>query len=76
MTHDIVRIEVHKNLQEVLETLRTSVANDMKTQFGLDEISVPRTLSSQILAAKLQGKTVLDIKVKKTGANKGILELL
>ncbi len=76
MAHDIVRIEVHKNLQDVLENLRLSVASDMKAHFGLDEISVPRTLSSQILAAKLQGKTTLDIKVRKTGASRGILELL
>lgn len=76
MTHDIVRIEVHKNLQDVLETLRFSVAKDMKDQFGLDEISVPRTLSSQILAAKHRGKKVLDIKIRKTGPGKGVLELI
>lgn len=76
MASDIVRIEVHKNLQEVLETLRHTVANDMKIQFGLSEVSVPRTLSSQILAAKHRGQKVIDIKVRKTGLNRGVLELL
>ncbi|RKX66169.1 MAG: hypothetical protein DRP42_03695 [Tenericutes bacterium] len=76
MTNDIVRIEVHRNLQDVLETLRHSVAKDMKSQFGLAEISVPRTLSSQILAAKHQGKKTIDIKVRKTGMSRGVLELL
>lgn len=76
MTNKIVRIEVHKNLQEVLENLRQTVAHDMKIQFGLSEVSVPRTLSSQILAAKHRGQKVIDIKVKKTGPNRGILELL
>ena len=76
MVNDIVRIEVHKTLQEVLETLRYDVANDMKKQFGLSEISVPRTLSSQILAAKLKGKKILNIKVKKVGVSRGVLELL
>ena len=76
MTTDIVRIEVHRSLQEVLEILRHSVAKDMKSQFGLQEISVPRTLSSQILAAKHRGEKVLNIKVRKTGVGRGVLELL
>ncbi len=76
MTTDIVRIEVHRSLQEVLETLRHTVAKDMKAQFGLTEISVPRTLSSQILAAKLSGKKAIDIRVKKVGVSRGVLELL
>jgi len=76
MTTDIVRIEVHKNLQQVLEDLRFSVAKDMKTKYGLTEISIPRTLSSQILAAKINGKAILDIKVRKTGPGRGVLELL
>jgi len=76
MASNIVRIEVHKNLQEVLETLRHTVAHDMKIQFGLSEVSVPRTLSSQILAAKHRGQKVIDIKIRKTGLTKGVLELL
>ena len=76
MTNGIVRIEVHKSLQEVLEKLRHTVAEDMKSQFGLSEISVPRTLSSQILAAKLSGKKSIDVRVKKVGVSRGVLELL
>ena len=76
MASNIVRIEVNKNLVDVLEKIRLSVASDMKRQFGLDEISVPRTLSSQILAAKHRGQKVLDIRIRKTGASRGVLELL
>jgi len=76
MTTDIVRIEVHKNLQQVLENLRFSVAKDMKTKYGLAEVSVPRTLSSQILAAQINGQKALNIKVRKTGPGRGVLELL
>jgi len=76
MASDIVRLEVHKNLKEVLEDLRVSIATDMKLQFGLDEISVPRTLSSQILAAQHRGQKAIHIKVRKTGVGRGILELL
>ena len=76
MGSDIVRVEIHKNLREVLENLRVSIATDMKLQFGLEEISVPRTLSSQILAAKHRGQKSIHIKVRKTGVGRGILELL
>jgi len=76
MASDIVRIEVNKSLVEVLEELRLSVANDMKRQFELDEISVPRTLSSQILAAKHRGQHAIHVKVRKTGPGRGIMELL
>lgn len=76
MGHDIVRIEVHKNLQDVLENLRSSVAKDMKNKYQLEEITIPRTLSSQILAAKLKGQKSMEIKVRKTGPKKGYLDLL
>ncbi|KKN69375.1 hypothetical protein LCGC14_0442350 [marine sediment metagenome] len=76
MGSDIVRVEIHKNLKEVLENLRVSIATDMKLQFGLDEISVPRTLSSQILAAKHRGQKEINIKIRKTGVGRGVLELL
>ena len=76
MTSDIVRIQVHKNLQDVLEDLRGVVAGDMKNMFGLDEVTVPRTLSSQILAAKHQGKKSINIKVRKTAPGRGVLEIL
>lgn len=76
MANEIVRVEVHSSLRDVLEKLRHKVANDMKKQFGLAEISVPRTLSSQILAAKHRGQKTINIKVRKTGIGRGILELL
>lgn len=76
MARDVVRIEVHKNLQDVLEKLRSSVANDMKKKYKLDSIEVPRTLSSQILAAKHRGQKIMDIKIRKTGLTKGVLELI
>ena len=76
MASDIVRLEVHKSFKEVPETLRESVAKDMKLQFGIDEISVPRTLSSQILAAQHRGQKAINIKVRKTGVGRGVLGLL
>jgi len=73
---ELVRIEVHKNLQDVLENFRGVVANKIKSSFGLSEIAIPRTLSSEILAAKLQGKKAVDIKIRKTGLNTGALEIM
>ena len=73
---ELVRIEVHRNLQDVLENFRGDVANKIKASFGLSEISIPRTLSSEILAAKLQGKKTIDIKIRKTGLNTGALEII
>lgn len=76
MARDIVRIEVHKNLKKVLEDLRIKIAKDMKTKYNLTEIVVPRTLSSQIAAAKIMGVKNLNIKIKKTSLNKGVLEIV
>lgn len=72
----IVRIQVHKNLMDVLDDIRKKIAIDMKKEYNLQEITVPRTLSSQVLAAKMQGKKVLQMKVNKVSMNKGILEIL
>lgn len=72
----VVRIEVHKNLQQVLEDLRKEIATDLKSHWGISEITIPRTLSSQILAARMQGKKILNYKVKRIGKDKGVLEFL
>jgi len=76
MANEVVRIEVNKHLVEVLENIRANVAEDMKRKYGLNEVSVARTLSSQILAAKHKGSKSLHIKIRKTGPKTGILELL
>lgn len=76
MARDVVRIEVHKSLQNVLEDVRRSLAIDMKTKYGLKEITVPRTLSSQIAAARLKGVKNLNIKIRKTGLDRGVLEII
>jgi len=73
---DIVRIQVHKSLKQVLEDIRKEVASSMKKKYSLAEIEVPRTLSSRILAAKQQGQKNLNIRVRKTSINKGVLEIL
>lgn len=73
---DVIRIEIHKSLQEVLEKLRSEVATDMKSRYGISEITVPRTLSSRILAAKHQGKKTIQFKINRVSKDKGFLELI
>lgn len=73
---DLVRIWVAKPLTEVLEDIRKSVAVDMKKRYNLQEITIPTTLSSEILAAKHSGKVSLNFKIRKVGLNRGILELI
>ena len=73
---DIVRIQVHKSLMGVLEDIRNEVSKSMKSKYGLKTIKVPRTLSSQILAAQQTGKKNLGIRIRKTSLNEGVLEIL
>ena len=71
-----INLRVHESLQDVLERIRKDVAIDMKNKYNLSEITVEGTLASQILAAKMRGQNVLHFKIRKSGLNKGILELL
>ncbi len=70
------RILIHRSLTQNLEKLRQQVACDLKKKYNLSEIVVPRTLSSQILAAKMNGKKFVNFRINKKGMNKGFLELL
>lgn len=71
-----IQIRVDETLAQTLERIRKEVAESMKKMYGLDEVTVHGTLSSQILAAKMKGQKVLHFKIRKNGINKGILELL
>ena len=71
-----IQLKVDESLQEVLERVRLDVAVDLKKKYNLQEITVYGTLASQILAAKMSGQKCLNFKVRKTGLNKGVLELL
>lgn len=71
----VVRIYVDSSLKDILEELRIQVAGDLKKKYKLKEITVPRTLSSEILAKKMKGNTILKYKIQKTTKNKGKLVL-
>jgi len=71
-----IRIYVDESLQGCLERVRKEVAIDMKKRYNLNQITIPATLTSQILAAKIRGQNFLSFKIRKSGLNSGVLELL
>lgn len=72
----LVRIWVDESLPPSLELIRREVAEDLKKRYSLDKVHINGNLISQILAAKIQKKKFIDFNIRKTGLNKGILELL
>ena len=70
------RILIHESLTQNLDKLKEEIATALKKKYELDEIVVPRTLSSQILAAKMNGKKFIDFRIRKSGNSKGFMELL
>ena len=74
--NNVINIKVHRSLQEVLETLRKQVAEEMKKKYNLTDITVYGTLASEILAAKERGRKEIDFRIRKIGLNKGVLELI
>ena len=71
-----IHLRADESLAEVLEKVRKEVADDMKKRYNLNEVTVHGTLASQILAAKMQGKKILNFNIRKVSLNRGILELL
>jgi hypothetical protein len=72
----IVTAKVDELLISVFGEIGKSFADKIKKEYNLNELFVPNTLASQILAGKYTGKNEFKFKVRKTGINKGILELV
>ena len=71
-----IQIRVDESMAQTLERVRKDIAMEFKKKYNLEEVTIHGTLASQIAAAKMNGKNFLNFKIKKTGLNKGILELL
>ena len=71
-----VQIRVDKSLIEILNQLRKDIATDLKQKYGLEEIVVPQTLTSEILAAKLRGQETLRFKINRSSRSKGVLQII
>lgn len=71
-----IQLKVDESLKDVLERIRKEVASDLKKRYKLDAVTVHGTLASQVLAAKISGRTVLNFEIDKTGLKSGILRLI
>ena len=71
-----IQLKVDESLKETLARIQKEVAGDLKKRYNLSEITIHGTLASQILAAKMSGKNVLNFEIDKMGLNKGILRLI
>ncbi len=71
-----IQIRVDESLTEILERIRSEVATSLKKTYNLDEITINGTLTSKILACKMNGCKSLNFTIRKVGLNKGILELI
>lgn len=71
-----IQLRVDESLSETLSRIQKEVATDMKKTYGLSSVTIHGTLASQILAAKMNGKKVLNFKIEKTSLNNGVLKIL
>ena len=73
----IERIYVAPVMKLALESERSKLAEQIKKQHGLSTITIPATEFSQLLGSNmLNGKKEFRFKIKKTGLNSGILEIV
>jgi hypothetical protein len=68
-------VKVDESLIDVFGKIGKSFADKIKKDYNLEELFVPDTLASKILAGRYRGQKMFKFKVKKTGLTKGILEL-
>jgi len=71
-----VNMRVFDGLAPAFERVCKGVALHMKNKYNLDEVIVPSTMASQIVAAKIMGKKYLNFEIEKRGHKKGVLKLL
>lgn len=71
-----VRIKVDESLRDLLTRVQLEIAEDMKQKYNIKDVTIHGTLASQIIAARHYGKKVLNFKIRKTGLNCGVLELI
>lgn len=69
-------IRVDNSLVDVFGQISSSFAEKIKAEYNLNELFVSDMLASQIIAGKLKGKSSFDFHIRKTGLNKGTLELI
>jgi len=71
-----IQIRVDKSLVDIMEETRKKVAEEIKVNYGVKEVTIPGTFTSQIIAAQLSGKKIISFKFNKVSKDKGFLEIL
>ena len=71
-----IQVRVDESLINIFGQIGQSFAEKVKKEYNLDELFVPFSMASQILAGKYKGKKTFEFKVKKTGLKTGILEIV
>ena len=71
-----IPIRVDESLAQTLERVRREVADEFKRKYNLEKITINGTLTSQIAAGIMNGRKSFTFKIRKTGRNKGILDLI
>ena len=72
----MIQIRVDESLKEILERIRREVAEDMKRKYNLKTVTMHGTVASQILAAQVHGKKVLNFKIEKVGLTSGMIKII
>jgi hypothetical protein len=70
------QVRIDESLIDVFGRIGKSFADKIKKEYNLEELFVPDSLTSKILAGKYNGQKVFEFKVEKTGLNKGKLVLI
>ena len=70
-----IQVRIDQSLVDVFGRIGKSFADKVKKEFDLDELYVPYTMASQILANHYKGKKFSNFRVEKTDRRKGILIL-
>ncbi len=71
-----IRIWVHPSLKNELNTLRQELIVEIKKKYGLKELTIDDTFTSQVLSSKMNGNSFLSFKINKTGLTKGVLKFV
>lgn len=70
-----INVKVHTSLIDVFGKIGNNFANKIKKEYNLEELFVPHTLASQILAGKYKCQKIFKFKIRKINSKKGVLEL-
>jgi len=71
-----IQIRVDESMVQILDRIKREVADALKKQYNIKEVELNGNLISRIAASRLMGNTIFNFRIRKTGLNKGILELL